>query len=178
MNERIKEIGIIIAAILIIIGFGIVVVESKSNHAIVLEENIENAKSDISIEVKRKNKLFDEIIAAANSYKEYEADTLKEVVEARKSNSTTDQEKALNVIVEAYPELKADENYSKMITEFSITENRIADHQKTYNNSINSYNKYVRKFPNKQLLSLKGYEIKEYERLEFDDIEEYDTSKI
>jgi LemA protein len=73
----------------------------------------------------------------------------------------------IEAVAEAYPDLKAQKNYQELMNELSISENKIADIRKFYNKEVTSYKRFVRQFPNKQILSMMGYEIKDYERLEF-----------
>jgi LemA protein len=53
----------------------------------------------------------------------------------------------------------------------SLTENRIAEHRKAYNNQVREYNKFIRKFPNKQILDMDGYEPVNYTYLEYSEAE-------
>ena len=53
------------------------------------------------------------------------------------------------------------------MNELAITENKIAEFRKSYNNQIRAYNKYVRKFPHKQILRIMGYEVIGYKYLEY-----------
>ena len=71
-------------------------------------------------------------------------------------------------VAEAYPDLKSQKNYQELMNELAITENKIADIRKFYNKEVTDYKRFVRQFPNKQILGLSGYEVKDYERLEFE----------
>lgn len=73
----------------------------------------------------------------------------------------------IKATAEAYPDLKADKNYQQFMTELSTTENLIARHRKNHNSSVESYNRYVKKFPQRFFLSLVGYEKKEFKYLEY-----------
>jgi len=178
-REYLKETGIVLGILIVIVLGSIFFIENTQNGAISFEQKIETSKSNIGVEIKRKQKLFAEIVASVNSYKKYEGDTLKEIVKARQTNNSADITQAISVIKEAYPELKANEQYNKMMLEFSQTENRIANHQKAYNNNIESYNKYVLSFPNSFFLGLKGYQKQDYKRLAFEEYtEDFDVSTI
>ena len=103
-------------------------------------------------------------------YDKHEADTLLAVVESRKDGSDVDIDEVttqISVVAEAYPELKSSDNYKELMNELAITENKIAEYRSTYNNQIRAYNKYVRKFPHKQILSLMGYETVKYKYLQY-----------
>ena len=73
----------------------------------------------------------------------------------------------INAAAEAYPELKSSENYKQLMNELSTTENLIAQFRSNYNKQIKEYNRYVRKFPIRQFLSLTGYEVQEYLYLDY-----------
>ena len=75
----------------------------------------------------------------------------------------------INAVAEAYPELKSDENYKELMKELAITENLIADHRGNYNTWVKKYKQYVRKFPNAAILESLGYEVVDFEYLEFGD---------
>ncbi len=159
--------GIVVAAILLIIGIFAV----TNNRAISLEEQIMSAKSDIQVQEKRRTDLIYNLADCVKQYDKHEAETLLAVVNARKEGDDVDIDEVntlLSVVAEAYPELKSSENYRELMNELAITENRIAEHRKTYNDQIRNYNKYVRKFPHRQILGMMGYVIADYKYLEYD----------
>lgn len=162
----------IAVAIVISVGFvGLFGIKSVENKAISYEENVSASKSSISKEEQRRVDLFGNLVDSIESYNDYEQATMTKIVEARKQadNGNVEQAaKTLDVVVEKYPELKSQDNYKTAMNEFSITENRLADYRDNYNNKIREYNRYVRKFPSKQLLSVQGYEAHKYEYLDFD----------
>lgn len=158
--------GIVVAAILLIIGIFAV----TNNRAISLEEQIMSAKSDIQVQEKRRTDLIYNLADCVKQYDKHEAETLLAVVNARKEGDDVDIDEVntlLSVVAEAYPELKSSENYRELMNELAITENRIAEHRKTYNDQIRNYNKYVRKFPHRQILRMMGYVIADYKYLEY-----------
>lgn len=159
-------IGIVVAVILLIIG----IFATTNNRAISLEEQILSADSDIQVQEKRRTDLIYNLVDCVKEYDKHEAETLLEVVDARKNDSDVDIDEIttqLSVTAEAYPELKSSENYRELMNELSITENKIAEYRSAYNNQIRAYNKYVRKFPHKQILGIMGYEVIEYKYLEY-----------
>ncbi len=158
--------GIVVATILMIAGMFAV----TNNRAISLEEQIMSAKSDIQVQEKRRTDLIYNLADCVKQYDKHEAETLLEVVNARKDGGDMDIDEVntlLSVVAEAYPELKSSENYRELMNELAITENKIAEHRKTYNDQIRNYNKYVRKFPHKQILGMMDYRIAEYKYLEY-----------
>lgn len=143
-------------------------VKSVENRAIKFETRIEESVGALNSEEVRRVDLFTNMVDAIESYNIHEQETLKLVVEARKQAETGDVDTAkdtLSVVVEQYPELKSQKNYQEAMKEFSVTENRVASNRKAYNRVIREYKSFVRTFPNKQLLSLQGYEVIEYETL-------------
>lgn len=95
------------------------------------------------------------------SYQDYEGETLENIVSARNSMEYGDvdgAQMAINAVAEAYPELKANENYKQLMNELAMTENQIAQYRNNYNEQVRSYNKMVRSFPNNIILSILGYE--------------------
>lgn len=169
MNKRtLIIIGIVVAAILMIVG----IFAATNNRAISLEEQILSADSDIQVQEKRRTDLIYNLVDCVKEYDKHEADTLLAVVEARKDGSDVDIDEVttqISVVAEAYPELKSSENYKELMNELAITENKIAEYRNSYNNQIRAYNKYVRKFPHKQILGMMGYEVIEYKYLEYSD---------
>lgn len=74
---------------------------------------------------------------------------------------------ALVAVTYAYPELKSNENYKQLMNELSITENMIAQYRENYNKSVQKYNSYCKKFPTRIFLSWTGYEVQNYQRLDY-----------
>jgi LemA protein len=70
-------------------------------------------------------------------------------------------------VAEAYPDLKANENYKELMNELSITENLIAEYRSNFNAQVRSYNRYVRKFPTRIFLDMLGYEVQDYKYLDY-----------
>ena len=159
-------IGIIVAFVVMVIG----IFATTNNRAISLEEQILSADSDIQIQEKRRADLIYNLVDCVKEYDKHEAETLLAVAEARETDGSMNIDEVttqLSVVAEAYPELKSSENYREFMNELAITENKITEFRKSYNDQIRSYNKYVRKFPHKQILGIMGYEVIEYKYLEY-----------
>lgn len=159
-------IGIIVAFVVMVIG----IFATTNNRAISLEEQILSADSGIQIQEKRRTDLIYNLVDCVKEYDKHETETLLAVVEARKTDGSIDIDEItsqLSVVVEAYPELKSSENYREFMNELAITENKIAEFRKSYNDQVRLYNKYVRRFPHKQILGIMGYEVIEYKYLEY-----------
>lgn len=149
--------GIVFAIILLIGGLFI----SSNNKAIFLEEQINAAQADINVAEKRRYDLVFNLVDSVQSYQEYEGETMESIVSARNSMEHGDVEGAqmeITAVAEAYPELKANENYKQLMNELALTENQIAQYRNNYNEQVRSYNKMVRSFPNNIILNILGYE--------------------
>ena len=150
-------VGIVFAIILLIGGLFI----SSNNKAIFLEEQINAAQADINVAEKRRYDLVFNLVDAVQSYQDYEGETMESIVSARNSMEHGDVEGAqieLTAVPDAYPELKANENYKQLMNELALTENQIAQYRNNYNEQVRSYNKMVRSFPNNIILNILGYE--------------------
>ena len=167
MKKVLLFFGAVAAAVLTVIF----IVMGVENQAISYEESNENTAGNIRVEEKRRFDLIPNLVDCVKQYDKHEYETLVGVVEARKNGDISDIKEIkaiLNAVAEAYPDLKSQKNYQELMNELAITENKIADMRKFYNKNVTDYKRLVRQFPNKQFLSLRGYEVKDYERLEFE----------
>lgn len=158
------SVGVLSLTILCIFG-----VQSSQNKAFMLEEQVNTARADINVQEKRRVDLIYNLVDCVQQYDKHEAETLIAIVEARDSVSG-DIENASTIIAavsEAYPELKASENYRELMNELSMTENMIAEYRSNYNKQVKEYNRYIRKFPTRTFLNMLGYEPQEYVYLEY-----------
>ena len=180
-----KSKGIIIgiAAVVAVIIVIIIGVNSVAATAIGYEEKVEEAKSAIKVQEKRRADLIPNLVDCVKAYDKHEYQTLVDLVNARKGNDGTLSDEAVNeinqiidVVVENYPELKSQENYKELMNELSITENKIAETRDSYNKTISRYNTYVRNPIHKFFLSFTGYEQQEYKRLSYDVSEDAPTN--
>ena len=159
-------IGIVLATILLFVG----VFASANNKAIYLEEQVKGALSNIDVAEKRRVDLVYNLADATLAYQEYEGDTLIKITEARANAANGNVEAAttaLNAVAEAYPELKANEQYKALMNELALTENQIAQYRNNYNEQVRAYNRGVRSFPNSLFLNLMGYEEQNFEYLNY-----------
>lgn len=160
-------VGIILATVL----FSVFALNGVPNKAISYEEQITSAQSEIKIQEKRRADLIPNLVDCVKAYDEHEYNTLMDVVAARGTNSDSSVQEIqtmISAVAEAYPELKSNENYKELMNELATTENLIANTRTNYNTWVSKYNTYTKKFPNRQILNLLGYEITEYQKLNFD----------
>lgn len=166
-----KKTLIIISALVGLFLVGLFTVMGVQNRAIAQEETIDNASSAVEAEEKRRFDLIPNLVECVKAYDEHEYKTLNDIAQSRSGNGDAEAktiQDRINVVVERYPDLKSQPNYQDLMNELAITENNIVKVRKLYNTEVTRYNKYIRQFPSKQLLSLVGYEFKDYQRLEFE----------
>jgi len=148
----------IIAAIVVILGGWII---SQRNSLIALDEDVNEAWSNIDADLQRRNDLIPNLVATVKGYATHEEEVFTGIAEARGklAGATTMQEKAeadaalttglgrLLAIAENYPELKANEGFLRLQDELAGTENRIKVTRKRYNEDVKRYNTTIRQFP-------------------------------
>jgi len=162
---------IILAVVLTLVLVFVFAFQGVQNKAIGLEEQITTAQSEIKIQEKRRADLIPNLVDCVKAYDEHEYNTLMAVIEARGTSSDEvvgDIMANINVVAEQYPQLKSNENYKQLMTELATTENLIASTRSNYNTWITKYNSYVKKFPNRGILDMLGYEVQTYEKLNYD----------
>ena len=145
-------------------------VQSTQNKAYSLEEQVLSAQADITVQEKRRAELLPSLVDCVKAYDEHEYNTLMDVVNARgtsSDNAAKEIQTMISAVSESYPELKSNENYKTTMNELAITENLIANYRENYNKQVKVYRKYVRKFPTRIFLEFLGYEMEEYERLDY-----------
>ena len=161
-----KKALILISAVIAVALMGLFIVKGVENRAISYEQSIEQTESNVETEEQRRFDLIPNLVECVKAYDKHEYETLTAVVEARRGGQISDVEDIKTMIaavVERYPELQSQKNYRELMNELAITENKIVEVRKSYNKTVTIYKRFVRQFPSKQLLSLTGYEVKDYE---------------
>ena len=169
IKENWKVMLILAAGVVAVILLCVLGVQSSQNQAFAIEEQVNTAESDIKVQEKRRVDLIYNLADCVKQYDKHEAETLAAIVEGRGSagdieNATT----AIAAVSEAYPELKADENYRELMNELAMTENLIAEYRSNYNKQVKAYNRYVKKFPTRIFLNMLGYERQSYQYLDYE----------
>lgn len=166
-----KIVLIVIAVFLALTLLCVFAVQSTQNKAISLEEQISTAQSEIKVQEKRRADLIPNLVDCVKAYDEHEYQTLMDVIGQRGSSSDESVQEIqtmIQAVAEAYPELKSSENYRELMNELATTENLIANYRSNFNKWVKNYNQYVRKFPNRQFLSVLGYDVVDYTYLDYD----------
>jgi len=161
----------------------------KYNTMVVANETVNEKWAQVENVYQRRADLIPNLVATVKGYATHEKETLQGVVEARaKATSTTidagNMDAAqlqkfqaaqqglssalsrLMVVVEKYPDLKANQNFIELQSQLEGTENRIAVERKRFNEAAKAYNLSIRVFPNSMLAGMYGFEKKAYFKAE------------
>ena len=166
--KNVKTKVLVASAVACVLLLGVFGVQSSQNKAIALEEQVNTAQSDIQVQEKRRVDLVYNLADCVKQYDKHEAETLQNIVDGRSSGGSIETATtAITAVSEAYPELKSNENYKQLMNELATTENLISQYRSNYNKQIKEYNRYVRKFPTRQFLSITGYDTQDYTYLDY-----------
>lgn len=173
---------IIILAIILALGS---VVAGMYNGFIKKNVNVDEAWSDIDVQLKRRYDLIPNLVETVKGYASHEKETLAAVLEARAkatsmnidiTNVTSEQMAQfagaqsglsgalgkLMAVAEAYPDLKANENFSKLQDEITVTEDKIQAARRFYNSTVREINIAVQVFPANIFAKIFGFDQKEF----------------
>lgn len=165
----------VIIGILIIIAAIIWLFAGRYNSLVREEEKVNTAFSNISVQLQRRNDLIPNLVNTVKGYAAHETEIFTAVTNARErmlSASTIDDAAAadteltnslgrLLAIAEAYPDLKANENFLSLQDQLEGTENRIGTARRDYNEAVNIYNTRIRSFPSNIIANLFGFQARE-----------------
>jgi len=156
----------------VIVALGVVYAISIYNKLVTLRNRFKNSFAQIEVQLKRRYDLIPNLVETAKGYMSHEKETFERVIQARNqamsglkaAKDHPDSEEAikqlnqaegqlqgalsaLNVVVEAYPELKANETMAGLQEELTSTENKVAFARQAFNDSVTAYNTYKQTFP-------------------------------
>ncbi len=177
-----KFIAPILLGVFLLLGFSMC---GSYNTAVSKDENLKKAWSQVENQYQRRADLIPNLVNTVKGYANFEQQTLQAVVEARanatKVTITADNLTPENIqryeqaqgalssslgrllaVAENYPDLKANQNFLSLQTQLEGTENRIAVERKNFNESVNDYNSYIRRFPTNIFAGLFGFSPKGY----------------
>ncbi|MFV8371204.1 LemA family protein [Flavobacterium sp. LB2P6] len=160
-------------------------VKGINNTAVTLNQNVEQSWGDVQTAYQRRNDLIGNLVNTVKGAADFEKSTLTAVIEARSkatsvkidpANITPEQLAEFNkaqsgvssslsrllVTVEAYPELKANQNFLKLQDELASTENQILTARTRFNEAVKPYNSHIKTFPNSLFAGLFGFRDKAY----------------
>lgn len=169
--------GLIVGlVILVVLVVGVAGFSRMYNSIVKLDENANEKWAQVENQLQRRYDLVPDLVKVANKYASHEQEVITAVVDARAklAGATTENEQIqasaelenalsrLLVVVENYPNLKADATYIALMDEMSGTENRIAVARKDYNEAVKAYNVEIKSFPIVLFNGLLGAEEKEF----------------
>ena len=174
------EIGIVGWVVIGIVGVVILWWIATYNRMIVLRNRIENAWSQVDVQLRRRYDLIPNLVEIVKGYAAHERQTFEEVTKARQAGidarSVQDQAMAENMIsqalkrlfavAEAYPQLRATENFQQLQEELSGTESKIAYARQFYNDTVLSYHNLIQAFPAKIVAGMGGFQKRDYFEIE------------
>ena len=186
-------VGVVLVVAVIVIGI--------YNGLVRLRNRVKNAYAQIDVQLKRRYDLIPNLVETAKGYMKHERETLESVINARNqaasaaSAASKDPTKAgvitdlasadgaltgalgkLMVVMEAYPDLKANENMMQVQEELTSTENRVAFSRQAYNDSVMTYNNKREMFPSNIVAGIFGFKFAQC--WELDDEAARDVPKV
>ncbi|WP_339061261.1 LemA family protein [Tepidibacillus marianensis] len=164
---------IVIIAIFAIFGFSLV---GSYNGFVSKQETVNQSYAQIQTQLQRRADLIPNLVNTVKGYASHEKEVLQGIADARArlAGAQTPKEAAnadaqlntalsrLLVVVENYPNLKADREFTQLMDELAGTENRIATARRDYNTVVQDYNQQVKKFPGVIIARLFGFNEKDY----------------
>ncbi len=181
MKKSLVSILVIVGIILVLVMMG----TSRYNRLVSLEEGVTGAWAQVENVYQRRADLIPNLVNTVKGYAEFEQTTLTQVIEARSKatgvniNAENLDESSIQqfqqaqeglssalsrlmVVVERYPDLKANQNFLDLQSQLEGTENRITVERRNFNQTAQDYNAQIRRFPNNIFAGLFGFDRKAY----------------
>ena len=179
---------LIVLLAIIVIGFIIFI--GIYNALVRLRNRVKNAWSQIDVQLKRRHDLIPNLVETAKGYMKHERDTLENVTNARsramgagsvgyKSAAEGDLSGAMSkffLVVENYPDLKANQNFLALQEELTSTENKIAFARQGYNDQVLFFNNKIQMFPSNMVAGMFTFKTEEF--FEIEDKAEKEVPKV
>lgn len=175
-NERGSAVLVALIAIVALIVIAAMLVVPKYNKLVTGEETVDAAWAQVENQLQRRFDLVPNLVNTVKGYAEHEEEIFTQIADARTQygNANTVEETAdannelssalsrLLVVVENYPNLKADVQFTRLMDELAGTENRLTVARKDYNDTVQQFNKDVRRFPGNLIAGMFSFEQKDY----------------
>lgn len=160
---------IVILVLVIILIVPFITISNKFNRLIV---KIDEADSDIDVALIKRHDTLTKMLDVVKGYAKHEKETLVEIINVRKGMSSQEKTEAIksldesaqkiNVLAEAYPELKSSENYNTLQKSIADTEEHLQAARRMYNANVSAFNQYLVSFPASVIGGMKGLSKKEF----------------
>jgi LemA protein len=172
MSQTNKTLLVVFGAIAFIILIGFLYVRGTYNSLVSMDESVKAAWAQVENQLQRRYDLIPNYVETVKGYASHEKEVFIRVTEARSrvgvAGNISDKIQANNelssalarllVVVENYPELKANTNFIRLQDELAGTENRIAVERRRYNETVREYNIKIRQFPDNIFAGMFGFE--------------------
>jgi len=160
------------------------------NALIKLKNRVDEAWSDIDVQLKRRYDLIPNLVETVKGYATHERELFEKVTQARSQamqagspeakgkaeNALTGALKSLFAVAENYPQLKASDNFAKLQDELSDTENKIQAARRFYNGNVRDFNIKIQVFPNNMIAGMLNFKKREF--FELGDEKEREAVKV
>lgn len=183
--KKVNKWIIVLLVLIILMAFSYITIKSTYNDMVTLDEGVQSAWSQVENQYQRRIDLIPNLVNTVKGYAAHEKATFTAVIEARskatavsidptKLNASNIQQfqqaqqglsaalSKLMVVVEKYPDLKANQNFLELQAQLEGTENRIATERMRFNETAKEYNTTIRVFPKNLFASMFGFEKKAY----------------
>jgi len=181
---------ITILILIAIIVIGALIIIGMYNALVRLRNQVDNAWSQIDVQLKRRHDLIPNLVETTKGYMRHERETLDSVTNARanamKATTVTDKSKAeaelsgaisqFYLVVENYPDLKANQNFLALQEELTSTENKIAFSRQGYNDQVLFFNNKIQMFPSNIIAGMFSFTKRDF--FEIEDKGERETPKV
>jgi len=166
--------------LLIILGAVVAMVIGMYNSLITLRNRCDNAWSQVDVQLRRRYDLIPNLVETVKGYAKHEREVFEKVTQARASainaqtvkeqgqaeNMLTGALKSLFAVAEAYPDLKANQNFLMLQEELAGTEGKVAYARQFYNDVVMKFNMKQQVFPSNIIANMFGFKIKDYFQIE------------
>ncbi len=159
-------VAVVASMLLLFAGCGV----GTNNTAIGYEESIYSSLSSIKVQKHRQVELIEKLVQVVEANAEFESGTQTEIVKLRgayQSGNIAEAQLSIKVVSEAYPDLKTNAAFVQLMNELSVSENILSNYRTTYNEDLRGYNTFTRSFPNSFFLRTGGYEVMQFNYLDF-----------
>ncbi|MDO8593027.1 MAG: LemA family protein [bacterium] len=163
----------IVLAIIVVIIFAVI---AMYNSLVRLKVRVEEAWSDIDVQLKRRYDLIPNLVETVKGYAAHERETFDAVIKARNQamqagtaedkaqaeNALSQTLKSIFALAEAYPDLKANQNFLELQRELTDTEDKIQAARRFYNGNVRDFNTKLQVFPTNVMAGMLGFKAREF----------------